>query len=40
MGENNYFSKNLRYLREKNNVEQIQLANHLGRKSGTSVSEW
>ena len=40
MNENNYFSKNLRYLREKNNVEQIQLANHLGRKSGTSVSEW
>lgn len=40
MSENNYFSKNLRYLREKNNVEQIQLANHLGRKSGTSVSEW
>lgn len=37
---NNYFAKNLRYLREKNNVEQIQLANHLGRKSGTSVSEW
>lgn len=40
MNDDNYFSKNLRYLREKNNVEQIQLANHLGRKSGTSVSEW
>ena len=40
MTNNNYFSKNLRYLREKNDVEQIQLANHLGRKSGTSVSEW
>lgn len=36
----NFFSKNLRYLREKNNIEQSQLANHLGRKSGTSVSEW
>lgn len=40
MSENNYFAKNLRYLREKHNVEQTQLANHLGRKSGTSVSEW
>lgn len=40
MNSNSYFGKNLRYLREKNNIEQIQLANHLGRKSGTSVSEW
>lgn len=33
-------AKNLRYLRKKNNMEQIELANKLGRKSSSSVSEW
>ncbi|MDT2392751.1 helix-turn-helix transcriptional regulator [Enterococcus avium] len=33
-------AKNLRYLRTKNNMEQIELAHKLGRKSSSSVSEW
>lgn len=36
----NYFSKNLKYLRKKNGVEQMQLAEHLGRKSSSSISDW
>lgn len=34
------FSKNLRFLREKNNMEQLELAEMLGRKSPSSISEW
>lgn len=34
------FGKNLRYLREKANMEQMDLANTLGRKSASSISEW
>src|SRR5699024_8178591 len=35
-----YFNSNLKYLREKKNLGQIELAQLLGRKSGSSVSEW
>lgn len=35
-----YFSRNLKYLRELKNVEQLELAQLLGRKSASSVSEW
>ena len=34
------FAKNLRYLRERNNMEQLDLAKELGRKSASSISEW
>lgn len=34
------FAHNLKFLREKNSMEQIELANRLGRKSSSSVSEW
>ena len=34
------FSKNLRYLRSKFDLEQMELAEKLGRKSSSSVSEW
>lgn len=34
------FANNLRYLREKNGMDQIDLAIKLGRKSSSSVSEW
>lgn len=34
------FAKNLKYLREKYNMEQIELAEKLGRKSSSSISEW
>ncbi|MDV3545754.1 XRE family transcriptional regulator [Leuconostoc falkenbergense] len=34
------FANNLRYLREKNGMDQIDLALKLGRKSSSSVSEW
>ena len=34
------FAKNLKYLREKNGMEQIDLAYQLGRKSSSSISEW
>ena len=34
------FNKNLKYLREKSGMEQIDLAYQLGRKSASSVSEW
>lgn len=34
------FAKNLKYLREKSGMEQIDLAHQLGRKSSSSISEW
>ena len=34
------FAKNLKYLREKSGMEQIDLAYQLGRKSSSSISEW
>lgn len=34
------FSRNLKYLRQKNGLEQIDLAHKLGRKSASSISEW
>lgn len=34
------FANNLKYLREKNNMDQLDLAIKLGRKSSSSVSEW
>lgn len=34
------FAKNLKFLREKNAMEQIELAQRLGRKSSSSISEW
>ncbi|QTD41534.1 LexA family transcriptional regulator [Sporosarcina sp. Te-1] len=36
----NIFGKNLKYLRERKGLEQAELAQLLGRKSGSSVSEW
>lgn len=38
--EASYFSQNLRYLREKQKIEQLELAKLLGRKSASSISEW
>lgn len=38
--EKNYFASNLRFLRQKNGLEQIGLATRLGRKSSSSISEW
>ncbi|MBC1913123.1 LexA family transcriptional regulator [Listeria booriae] len=35
-----YFAKNLKYLRIQRGMEQIDLAQMLGRKSSSSVSEW
>lgn len=34
------FAKNLKYLREKSGMEQLDLAYQLGRKSPSSISEW
>ncbi|MCT8386084.1 XRE family transcriptional regulator [Leuconostoc mesenteroides] len=34
------FANNLKYLREKHNMDQLDLAIKLGRKSSSSVSEW
>lgn len=34
------FAKNLKYLRQKHGLEQIDLAHQLGRKSSSSISEW
>lgn len=34
------FSQNLKYLRQKHDMEQIDLAHKLGRKSASSISEW
>ncbi|HER4029833.1 TPA: helix-turn-helix transcriptional regulator, partial [Streptococcus pyogenes] len=33
-------ASNLKYLRLKKNMEQLELANLLGRKSSSSISEW
>ncbi|HFI0282876.1 TPA: helix-turn-helix domain-containing protein [Streptococcus suis] len=38
--EKNYFASNLKLLRQKHGMEQIDLANRLGRKSSSSISEW
>lgn len=38
--ETNYFATNLKYLRQKYNMEQLELAHRLGRKSSSSISEW
>jgi transcriptional regulator with XRE-family HTH domain len=38
--ETNYFATNLKYLRQKHNMEQLELAHRLGRKSSSSISEW
>lgn len=38
--KNLLFAGNLRHLRLKNHLEQLELANLLGRKSASSVSEW
>ena len=40
MYDQNLFASNLKYLREKHNVEQQELAEELGRKSGSTVSDW
>lgn len=37
---NTYFGKNLKFLRERKGLEQLELAQLLGRKSASSVSEW
>lgn len=34
------FAKNLKYLRAKRGIEQIELARMLGKKSGSSISSW
>ena len=34
------FSENLKFLRERFGMEQIDLAKKLGRKSSSSISEW
>lgn len=36
----NYFNTNLKYLRTRNGIEQLELANMLGLKSASAVSEW
>lgn len=36
----NYFASNLKFLRQKNGLEQLDLATRLGRKSSSSISEW
>lgn len=38
--ENNYFSSNLRFLRQRDGLDQVDLAKKLGRKSSASISEW
>ena len=38
--EKNYFATNLKFLRQKHGLEQIDLATRLGRKSSSSISEW
>lgn len=35
-----YFSRNLKYLRIRKGLEQLELAQLLGRKSASSISEW
>ena len=38
--ENNYFSSNLKFLRQREGLGQVDLAKKLGRKSSASISEW
>lgn len=38
--EKNFFASNLKFLRQKQSMEQIDLAKRLGRKSSSSISEW
>ena len=38
--ENNYFPSNLRFLRQREGLDQVDLAKKLGRKSSASISEW
>ena len=38
--ENNYFSSNLKFLRQREGLDQVNLAKKLGRKSSASISEW
>lgn len=40
MSEEYFFANNLKYLRKKYNVEQQELADELGRKSGSTISDW
>lgn len=40
MEEKNLFAENLKFLRSKNGMEQLDLAKRLGRKSSSSISEW
>lgn len=40
MYDKKYFGENLKYLREKHHVEQQELAEELGRKSGSTISDW
>lgn len=35
-----WFGRNLKYLREKKDIDQLELAGLLGRKSASSISEW
>jgi len=37
---NKYFHSNLKYLRDKSGIEQLELANMIGLKSASAVSEW
>ncbi|WP_100065146.1 LexA family protein [Miniphocaeibacter massiliensis] len=37
---NKIFPKNLKYLREKNGFEQLELAKMVGKKSASAISEW
>lgn len=39
-GQKSLFARNLKYLRLKNKMEQLELAEYLGRKSSSSISEW
>lgn len=38
--ENNYFPSNLKFLRQREGLDQVDLAKKLGRKSSASISEW
>lgn len=40
MAEINYFATNLKFLRQRKNMEQLELAHLLKRKSSSSISEW
>ncbi|EFR30700.1 LexA family protein [Eremococcus coleocola] len=40
MNENNFFGKNLKYLRNKKGITQQEIADLIGRKSTGSVSDW